>query len=357
MADAREPVQKPVRELQAEDITALGQLLAGMVRAGLPLESGLRAVGSGWPGRAGEAIRLLTERLNQGQSLEHAISDLSSTVPGEFSALIQAGQRSGRLPEMLDDLTRLARMRQETRRLAVVSLIYPLIVALVAVLLGLFIFTHILPVMLDLMIDFRVGVPDWLYSLGTISRRVAAPLTSEVWVGLIAGGLLFIAFATFRLGHFAEKHAERVPFLGRAWRDSRLAYWADVIALLLEHGTPEAEAVELAARMAGQKKMIEQMGALTAMMRAGQQPTVEDWHKAGVPVLGAWAVTWRGPAGDRVSTLRLMARTYERQARDRMILSYNLLPVLALVGVGGVFTLVYGLMLFLPLTTLYRSLS
>lgn len=351
------PGHKPITELRAEDIAALGELLGGIVRARLPLEAGLAAVGADWPGRAGDAVRQLIARLQEGQSLEFALADLGSSLPGEFSALVRAGQHSGRLPEMLDDLTRLARLRQESRRLAVVSMIYPMIVALVASLLGLFVFTRVLPVLVQMMLDFRIDLPDWLLSVGTLSERVSRPLTPLVWAALVGGGLLVVVVVTYRMGHLAEKHAERVPLLGKAWRDARLAYWSDLMAVLLEHGTPEAEAVELAARVSGQPQMIERMSVLTTLLRTGHQPTVDDWKKAGVPVLGAWAVTWPGPVGDRVSTLRLMAQSYARQARDRMILTTSLLPVLALVLIGGLFTLVYGMILFVPLTTLYRSLS
>ena len=351
------PGHKPIAELRAEDIAALGELLAGIVRARLPLEAGLSAVGADWPGRAGQAVRQLMAHLQQGHSLEQALAEIGGSLPDEFAALVRAGQYSGRLPEMLDDLTRLARMRQESRRLAVVSMVYPLIVAQVAILLGLFVFTRVLPILVNMMIDFRIDLPGWLLSVGRMAESAGRPLTPLVWVCLVMGGMLFVLLATFRLGHLAEKHAERMPLMGRAWRDSRLAYWSDLMAVLLEHGTPEAEAVELAARVGGQQAMIKRMSHLTELLRSGHQPTVDDWKQAGVPVLGAWAVTWPGPTGDRVATLRLMAQSYARQARDRMLLTTSLLPVLALVLIGGIFTLIYGIMLFLPLTTLYRSLS
>ena len=348
---------KPAANLSAEDLSVFNDLLSGIVRARLPLEAGLSAVAADWPGRAGSLLRQLQSQLQQGQSLESALTMLSSTLPGEYSALIRAGQYSGRLPEMLDDLSRLARLRQESRRLAVISLIYPLIVAVFATLLGLFVLTRILPVMLVTMLDSRVDVPAWLTAMGHLGNRLTTMFSPEIWAGVIGLGLLFLIFLSSQIGHLAERYAERIPLLGKAWRDSRIAYWADLMALLIDHGTPEAEAVELAARVGGQRQLINKMESLTTLLRTGHQPTINDWKAAGVPVLGAWAVTWRGDSGDRVATLRLIADNYNRQARNRMLLSSNLLPLLCLVLIGGVFTLTYGLLMFLPLTALYRSLS
>jgi type II secretory pathway component PulF len=200
-------------------------------------------------------------------------------------------------------------------------------------------------------------IPGWLTFVGQISTRTKELFEPRIWAIAIAVSLLLITLLGFRIGRFAERNAERIPFLGKAWSDSRMAYWTDLMAVLIEHGTPEADAVELAARVGGQRQMIEKMQALTALLRAGHQPSIQDWKASGVPVLGAWAVTWRGPSTDRVASLRLIAQNYNRLARDRMILSTSLLPVLCLVLIGGLFTLMYGLMMFLPLTSLYRSLS
>ena len=180
MKSSDKTLLKPAANLSAEDLSVFNDLLSGIVRARLPLEAGLSAVAADWPGRAGSMLRQLQSQLQQGQSLESALTMLSSTLPGEYSALIRAGQYSGRLPEMLDDLSRLARLRQESRRLAVISLVYPLIVAVFATLLGLFVLTRILPVMLVTMLDSRVDVPAWLTAMGHLGNRLTTVFSPEI---------------------------------------------------------------------------------------------------------------------------------------------------------------------------------
>lgn len=343
--------------LKAEDLAVLNNLLSGLVQSGLPIESGLKAVAEDWPGRAGGVIRQLSDRLGTGQPLEEALSGLSSSLPGEYVALIRAGQRTGRLPELLDELTQLAKMRQETQRMAIVAIIYPMMVALFSVLLGLYLLTHNIPLILAVMQDFRVEIPDWLISMSQTGLALQARLAGSGWILVIAGGCLFVGFVTWRFGRYAEVYAEKLPIIGRAWRDARLSYWAKLMAVLLEHQTPEPDAVELAVRASGDSVLTDRVSALATMIRTGHTPGLSQWLKAGVPALGAWAVTWPGPVENRVATLRLMSNAYASHARHRMMIGSSLLPIVLLVFVGGLFALLYGLLLFLPITTLYRSLT
>lgn len=355
MSDSQDSV--PGLTLKAEDIAVMNNLLAGLVQSGLPLESGLRAVASDWPGRTGSLIRQLTDRLNQGQAIEEALKGLATTLPVEYVALVRAGLRTGRLPELLDELTTLARMREETRRLAVVSIIYPLLIAMLSVFLGLYLVAFNIPMILDVMHNFRVEIPAWLEFLGQTGLQLRNAMSVSGWFILILSGLAIVFLATWRFGRYAEYYAERLPILGRAWHDARLAYWAQLMALLLEHQTPEAEAIELAVRACGDSFMIERIEAIATMIRTGHAPGLTEWTKAGVPALGAWAVTWPGPVHNRVSTLRMMSQAYSAHARHRMMFGSSLLPIICLVSIGGLFALFYGLLLFLPISRMYRSLA
>ncbi|MFM7590836.1 MAG: type II secretion system F family protein, partial [Isosphaeraceae bacterium] len=64
-------------EIRANDLESLNNLLASLLQAGLPLESGLRAVAREWPGRAGSVLRQINERLSQGESLDSALNQFS----------------------------------------------------------------------------------------------------------------------------------------------------------------------------------------------------------------------------------------------------------------------------------------
>lgn len=345
-----------MRELSAQDLATVNDLLAAQLRAGLPLEPGLRAAAADWPGQAGSVLRDLTERLERGESLEQALT-AAGDVPVEYAALVEAGKRSGDMPKVLDELTKLAELRLQSRRTVLLAVIYPSFVALAAIFLGYFLWTRLLPAFVADLVDAQSPVPSSLGYLArwgsAIGKHITLPAMAAIMLALLAVFLVAIA----RLGPWSERHMERLPWLGKAWREASVAHWARLIAVLLEHGTPEDQAVELAARASGFGHRSERFRAVADTIRAGNRPSRADWQATGVGALAAWAVSGSGNAQARTAALRLVAANHERSASARMLLASRLFPLFLLVLVGGTFTLVYGLVMFAPLARLYEGLG
>ena len=265
-----------MRELSAQDLASVNDLLAGQLRAGLPLEPGLKAAAADWPGHAGSVLRDLTERLERGEPLEKALTDSSGRVPPAYSALIEAGRRSGKLPEVLDELTKLAELRIQARRTVTLALVYPSFVILIALLLGFLLGTRLIPSIVRDMTDAGIDPPFLVARAGAIGTWLNA-LVPPVLVFVVAAlaALVLLIFLS-NLGPWAERRIERLPWLGRAWKDAKIAYWAWLTAILLEHGTPEPETVELAAESSGFDKNRESVRAVADILRAGNRPSAAD---------------------------------------------------------------------------------
>lgn len=345
-----------MRELSAQDLATVNDLLAAQLRAGLPLEPGLRAAAADWPGQAGSVLRDVTERLERGESLEQALT-AAGDVPVEYAALVEAGKRSGNLPQVLDELTKLAEIRLQSRRTVLLAVIYPSFVALAATFLGYFLWTRLLPAFVADLIDAQSPVPPTLGLLARwgsfVGSQFPLPALAAAMLGLLVVFLLTIA----RLGPWSERHMERLPWLGKAWRDARVAHWARLMAVLLDHGTPEDQAVDLAARASGFGHRSERFLAVADTIRAGKRPSRADWQSTGVGALAAWAVSASGNPQARTSALRLVSANHQRSSAARMLLASRLFPLFLLVLVGGTFTLAYGLVMFAPLARLYEGLG
>jgi len=106
----------------------LGQvalMLQGLLRAGVPLDRALALVlGSEVHPAYLRWLGALRERVSQGDGLKEAIRKTASRrlVPDSFTGLVEAGERSGQLPETLGHIAALYR-RDTERRLAVLQAI------------------------------------------------------------------------------------------------------------------------------------------------------------------------------------------------------------------------------------------
>src|SRR5262245_7545711 len=92
----------PFARLSAEALITLNEEIAGMARAGLPLDQGLAALARDMGrGRLQQVTAGIADGLKSGLTLPEAIARQGDRVPPYYSGLLLAGVRSGRLQDVL----------------------------------------------------------------------------------------------------------------------------------------------------------------------------------------------------------------------------------------------------------------
>src|SRR5881392_1032355 len=96
--------------MNPDDLIALNEEIAGMARAGLPLDQGLAAISREMGrGRLQQVTAALARDLRAGQTLPQALERQAGRVPPFYAGLVAAGVRTGRISEVLATLTVYAR--------------------------------------------------------------------------------------------------------------------------------------------------------------------------------------------------------------------------------------------------------
>jgi general secretion pathway protein F len=339
------------------DLLALNEEIAALVRAGVPLEQGLAELGADMPGRLGQAAIALAQRTARGESLEQALADQAISLSPAYQAVVQAGVRAGRLPAALEAVAASAHRTAETQRAAVVAVSYPLLVfALVWT--GLAVFS-------------RTLAPSLAASFHAMSVPGQGVFATLEWIGRWAwcwGPAVPVALAVlvFLWWHACTRaaalHSRRadwlmgwLPWMGQVLRCSRSAAFLEILALLVENQTPLDEAVTLAASASGDPDTVRAAQQLTETLRRGQtQPGPGD---PAFPPLMSWLVLAAGHDGALLPALQHSAATYHRRARNQSDLLRVLLPALLTVGVAGSMTAAYALVLFVPYTMMLKALA
>lgn len=332
-----------------DQLAALNDEMAALARAGVPLDRGLLHVGGDLPGRLGSITRELGQRLEQGETLEHVLGDES--LPPAYRAVIAAGIRSGRLAVALEGVATVIRRAAETRRIVVVSLVYPLIVLAVAYLLFAFMVMRCFPAMLaayrDLVPDGRgLAVLQWIENTAPAWLPWLPPVVIAV---LIVGWLRSRSAWRLEGGLSGRSKAGRrwpVPTVGKLLHAGRMTALADTLALLVEHSVPCHEALLLAAGASGDRRFREAVVPLAQQIERGAVVTSPD--SAAAPPLLLWLLAARLEQPRLVAYLRRSADSYRRQAEwlSRWLAIY--LPFWLTVSIGGTATAVYVLSVIGP---------
>jgi len=349
-----------------DQLIAMNEEIAALVRAGVPLEMGLRTLGSDLPGRLGRIASHLADRTSQGVSLEAALDENSNELPPVYRAVVRAGMKSGSLTEALESLSRAARRIADIRHTLLVAMLYPLFVLVLAWIGFAAYVIFIMPIMLDYGFD-RLDVPGV-----ALYRQVAALADSaHIWgpglpalVIVVAGGWLFFTRkATVAEPRVAQLLLGWVPWMRRILRWSRTVTFAELLAALLKNGMPLHEALVLAGEASGDGKILAGASQLAEALRRGDTVTAgkvrfgRSRDATQLPPLLVWLMA----AGQRkdalVPALEHAADTYHRRAQHQANVARRLLPVIMTFALGGGAVVAYALMLFVPYVSMLHALG
>ena len=129
--------------LRSSDQDWLFMEMAQAVSRGRPLPEALDEL-AGAGGRRGRAARRLAEAMRRGRSFSTAAGEAGVFMLGVPQA-IEAGERSGRLAEVLRSLSDHARTQQTLRYNIVQAILYPVTIACAALALVLFLNARAMP--------------------------------------------------------------------------------------------------------------------------------------------------------------------------------------------------------------------
>src|SRR5439155_27054903 len=163
--------------MNADDLIALNEQIAGMAKAGLPLDQGLASLAKEMGrGRLRRVTQALASDLKAGVTLPDALARRQKELPPYYANLVTAGVRTGRLPEVLATLTTYARTVAATRAAVADALFYPAVVVIFSFgLLAMLVF-FVLPQFEQIFHDFQMRLPVVTEFVLAIGRNPAPVL-------------------------------------------------------------------------------------------------------------------------------------------------------------------------------------
>jgi len=242
----------PVLQLSRRRAPSLGGLaattrdLATLVRAGVPLDRGLRFATE----MAGEkplrqALEGILARVQSGATLSDAVLERGGTFPGFYSGMLRAGEAGGNLHQVMDQLAgyldRLHALRESLRS----ALIYPAILLLMTVATIIVMFAGVLP-------QFRPLFEDLGSDLPVLTRAFLA-------MGDVVEATWWIALPVLLAAALAFRYRLRDPVFRRSWDRAKLrapiiggiitrvetARFARTLSMLVAGGLPLTEALPI----------------------------------------------------------------------------------------------------------------
>jgi general secretion pathway protein F len=236
-AGLRERWSRP--SLSRKELALVTRQFSTLVRAGLTIEECLNVLieqtESAGARRLFAGVRA---RVLEGQSLSRGISAFPSAFPQIYRAMIEAGEHSGKLGEVLDRLADYTEARERLRDNIVAAFIYPTIVMVLAFGIVTFLLVYIMPQMMRVFTNVGQTLPFATRALIAISDFVR----SYGWITLAAAVAAVVAARLALRDEGLRTRWHRwllgVPVVGRLIRGVNAARFADTLGILTTAGVP-----------------------------------------------------------------------------------------------------------------------
>jgi type IV pilus assembly protein PilC len=238
-----------------------------MSRSGIPMLDGLRDLRNTIDNpRFRETLTVMIEDMEGGKVLSHCMAAHPEVFDKVFISLVAAGEQTGRLPEVFQNLADSLKWQDElasqTRRL----LIYPSMVMLVVFGVVLFLLIYLVPQVTALLKTLGIALPIQTRMLIGASNVVLDWWPLLFGVPITAIVLFSVAITrNSRMEYFWDRAKLRAPFVGVILQKIILARFATFFALMYESGITVLDAMRTSEDIVGNRVIAD------GLMRAGAQ--------------------------------------------------------------------------------------
>lgn len=265
-------VSKTPDPVQAEAASQAGQLMA----AGIPLSAGLRALAEETDDRSLARVLLkMADRLDAGDDINAVFSGESLQIPTYLKGLVHAGTQMGDLAGGIEHYVQFGRLRARIRNRIRVSLAYPLALLSISLLVMFAALFLVLPQFKSIFDGFGVELPGITSMMLNLSTMTV--LAVENWPITIVLGAMLPVGAWYCVKNLFGPPAWRrflylIPLVGPTMRYGALAEYCHLLAILIDHGLPLPEALELAGEGVSDWNLREGSYVLSKQVETGNRP-------------------------------------------------------------------------------------
>lgn len=327
--------------ISAGDLALLTRQLATLLSAGLPLEEGLKALAKQQEKpKAKSMVMAIRSKVVEGHSLANSLNEFPQSFPELYRATVAAGEHSGHLDLVLEQLADYTEARYRTRKKVQGATIYPIVLTFFAFVIIVGMLTFVVPKIVAVFENSKQELP-------LITRLLIG--TSEFlqsWWWLL-GILMVGAFFGFKR---ALKNTEfryrfdawtlKAPLLGKINRGLDASRVASTLSILSRSGVPLVEAMRIAGQVASNVCVRESVLDGAVKLKEGSSLFAALDGSGHFPPMMMQMIASGENSGELDSMLARAATNQERELEDLIDTIVALFEPLMLVVMGGVVMLI-----------------
>lgn len=317
------------------------QHLGLMLKSGISLSVALKTLSKQTENKYFKVVlNDIADNVEKGSSFTDALKAYSKVFGDMFISMIEAGEMSGKLEEVLAQL--FIQMKKEHALLSKVkgALTYPAVILFAVIGIGIFMFVVIIPKMTDMFLEMEIELPLPTKILIAISNAIANNGVAVLIISII----LIISFIqiikTYKGKYYFQLILLKFPIISPIIKKINLARFARNISSLLKTDIMIIKTFQITANVVGNLHYKEALEDMAQKIKKGEKlsDVIETYPKLFSPIV-AQMVAIGEETGELDNILVELAEFYEEEVDQIMenlpsIIEPLLILVLG-VGVGG----------------------
>ncbi len=324
------------RKLSALDRVLFTRQLATLINAGLPIEEALQAIAKQSEKQHVRALVLgVRGRVLEGHALAASLGDYSSTFSDMYRSTIAAGEQSGFLDKVLENLAAYGERQFESGRDVEMALVYPVILFLLALLIVGALMVFVVPDMVGVIENMGQELPKVTQILLGVSEFLQRNwwLLAIAVAGLVVAARSLLAQPAMRSRWDRQKLS--MPLIGRISRGTNSSRYANTLSILTSSGVPLVDAMKIAEQVVANQYLKSRLTEATQKVREGSSLNVALESVGYLPPMLLHMVASGEASGQLDSMLERVAIFQQAEVERVVTTVVSLFQPLMLVLMGG----------------------
>jgi type IV pilus assembly protein PilC len=233
------------KRVQAKDIAHFTRQLATLMNAGVPLLQAFDILSrTNDNPQVSRLLSAISGEVQTGTSLSAALHKHPQHFDRLYVHVVQAGETSGRLDDLLERLALYMEKREAIKSKVKSALMYPISVIVVAMVVVTVIMLVVIPSFKEMFSAFGADLPGPTLLVIWLSEGFAAYWWLIIGgLGLGLSGLLQAWRHSLRMQHLVDRWLLKLPLVGALVEKAVVARWTRTLAIMFAAGVPLVEAL------------------------------------------------------------------------------------------------------------------
>lgn len=335
------------RRIKSTELMAFTRQLASLLSSGLKIDQAISLVATLFGKKRLATVAMdLNKMVREGAAFSQALTRYEKLFGRVYVTLVEAGERAGMLPEVLNRLATTLEEQDELKKELTNSLIYPVFVTIVSGIATFVLVQVVVPSFAQLFIRSGQELPFLTRMVMTFSNRL--PYYALGFILVILGLVFCFTYEgwpkTTKLALARLQLA--IPVIGPLRLRLGLTRFARMLGLMLQSGVQLVEGISILKDVVGNQFLTQLIDEAELEVRKGGSLARCFGRNEKIPVLMKQMIGIGEEAGNLDEMLGHLARFYEQETRSELKNIMALLgPILILFLTGVVFLIVVAILL------------